>query len=297
MNEHQDSALRRLHYLLTQAIGSGALASRASEVLQSVNILTGESLGILDFFHILRQASLEARKITKPVNAKDYIPELDSFQEFVISNDVCVAQWIVYRNRMNSCNTILVIDALANYYSLEYPSISLKEDFLKSLLDELNTILQEAIDSDLPKELKRVISSSLNGIIQSIHKYNIDGTDGIRHAVQALIAELLIFESTSTDAKPIRTNNVFRKSSIIGTLLLSLLRPSVYDIIGAAPDINSFWIPAIQQLYEANVNQDVELPSLQELLKLSEEKLRIKCPNSLPGAAMPRGLLPQGKDS
>jgi hypothetical protein len=296
MNEDQDSALRRLHDLLTQAIDSGALASPVSDVLRSVNILNGESMGIIDFFYILRQASVEARKITKPASVNAYIPELDRLQEFVLENDVYKTAWSDFINRINTRNTMPIIDALANYYSSEHPSMSLKEDFLKSLLDELNIILQEATDSDLPRELKRVISSSLNGIIQSIHKYNIDGTDGIRRAVQALIAELLIFESTSIESKPIQTNNVLRKASIIGCLLLSLLRPSIYDIIGAVPDIKSFWIPAIQQLYEDNVNQDVEFPSLQELLKLSDEQLHKQCQNSLPGAAIPKGLLPQGKD-
>jgi hypothetical protein len=296
MNEDQDSALRRLHHLLTQAIDSGALAGSASEVLESVNILTGESMGIFDFFYILRQASVEARKITKPAGVNQYIPELDRFREYVLVNDVYNTQWRDYKHRIDSCNTMLIIDALANYYSSEYPLMSHKEDFLKCLLEELNTILQELTDSDLPAELKRVISSNLNGIVQSIYKYNIDGTDGIRSAVQSLIAELLILESSNIGAKSIRASRVLRKASILGSLLLNLLRPSVFDIIGAVPDIQSFWIPAIQQLYEDNVNRDVEFPSLQELLKLSEEQLHFKCQNSLPGAAIPKGLLPQGED-
>jgi hypothetical protein len=162
-------------------------------------------------------------------------------------------------------------------------------------LDELNDILQEASDSDLPKELKKVIASSLNGIIHSIRNYNIDGTDGVKRAVQSLIAELLIIESTSNGVNSIGVHKTLRKASIFGALLLSLLRPSAYDIIGAPADIQSFWGPAIQKLYETIGNQNDEFPSPQGILKLSDEQFRKTGPNGLQGAAPPRALLQPAK--
>jgi hypothetical protein len=239
---------------------------------------------------------VEARNINTISNVKTYIRVLDSLQGFILSNDVYKAQWNGYKNYIDNCNCMPIIDSLANYYSQEYQSRSLDKKFLQWLLDQLNDIIKEALASDLPKELNRVISSSLNGIIQSINYYNIDGADGVKRAVQALIAELLILESNSNRANPISAHKTFRKASILGSLLLNLLRPSAYDIIGAPADIQSFWIPAIQNLHETAANQYEKFPPLQEILKLSEEYISKTAPNGLQGAAPPKAFLPPAKD-
>jgi hypothetical protein len=129
MNNDQDCALRKLHQLLTLAIASGALSSTASEVLESAINASGESLGMLDFFYILRQASVEARKTTIPVNVKDYIPAIDNLGSFVLSHDACRTQWQDYKSHVISCNSMVVIDALANYYSQEHPSRTLEKEY------------------------------------------------------------------------------------------------------------------------------------------------------------------------
>jgi hypothetical protein len=294
MNEDQDCALRRLHQLLDHANSTGTLASTASQVLQSAMSGIGDSLGMLDFFYILRQAYVEACLITTPSSAAEYIPALAEFHEYVLAHDARQVNWSEYSGYINNFRVILVVDALAYYYSQQHPSRSLEDDFLNGLTEQLNAILREVSESDLPIGLKKVIASSLNGVLQSVYKYRIDGTAGVKRAVQALIAELVILDSA--EDKAARTSKTYRRVSTFAAFLLTLLRPSLYDVIGAVPDIQTFWLPAIQQLHEATSDQVDKFPSLQELLKIAEKTLRNSQPNSLPAAAQPKAYLPPSKD-
>lgn len=78
----------------------------------------------------------------------------------------------------------------------------IEEEYLASLQSETEELINKIVNSDLDIQLMSVLTSGLNGVRQAILEYRIHGAEGLRQALDKIIADLARhreeFEAEST---------------------------------------------------------------------------------------------------
>ncbi len=75
-----------------------------------------------------------------------------------------------------------------NYHRDEYV---IKEEDLANLQSEIDELTNEIVNSDLDAQLKSVLTGGLNGVRQAILEYRIHGAEGLRQALDKIIADMI----------------------------------------------------------------------------------------------------------
>jgi hypothetical protein len=244
---NQSNALRKLEQILDEAVndGNASQSSGMSVLLKAMN-LEGSTGNIMFFYGLLSKAKEEAESIRNLPKLDRYIRTVNELHEIFAVNHVANIQWVVFANEIKQKGILNTLDALANYFHDQNPKIILEEDFLEKLSDELSSLCDQILKSNLSKELKRFLSDRIENIITAIKKYCIDGTDGLEKAIKSLISDLVMVENSLKDED--KKNPVFNKVRAWSLGILIWITPTPYDLIGAVPDIHDFWIPKFEQL-------------------------------------------------
>jgi hypothetical protein len=155
---------------------------------------------------------------------------------------------------------------------LENPVIFLEEDFLVKLNSEFTLLLEKVLQSDLPRELKRFLIDHIENIVKAIHRYKIDGTEGLKKAAQSLVSDLVMTEHSLKDVD--KRSPIYTKIKSWGLSLLLFITPSFCDIIGAVPDIHDFWVPKFEELFTGHAKIEkliCDTPTIQEIVEKASD--------------------------
>lgn len=79
----------------------------------------------------------------------------------------------------------------AQEMSHHWNEYGIKEEDLASLQAEIDELTSEIVDSDLDIQLKSILTSGLNGVRQAILEYRIHGAEGLRQALDKIIADMI----------------------------------------------------------------------------------------------------------
>jgi hypothetical protein len=259
----QSNALRRLELILDEAISDGNKNQQSGPIILKAMKLNEQPQNILDFYELLNKAEEEGGKLKNIPKITRYLQTLAELREVFVVNHVWGTIWSTFASHIESRNVLITLDALSNYFHSQNPSILLEQDFLDKLNSEFESLLQEILTSDLSKELKRFLVVRLEDILQAIRRYHIDGIEGLEKATKSLVSDLVMTEHglKQEDKKNPKYWRV--KAWALSFLLYS----SPYDIIGAVPDINEFWVPKFEELVAGHkkINQILcEAPTIQE---------------------------------
>lgn len=246
MTINQGNALRKLDKILSKVLtekqdqGAGPVLLKEMGLKQTPNNLAL-------FFRLMAKAKEEAMSIKKE-NINRYLAAIDDLYNLFFTNSVWDAKLSAFVSPINSRNLLLATDALAEYYHNQNPIFSLEQDFLDYTQKELNSLLEKVIKSDISKDLKSFIESSIGAILKAVRNYQIDGTEELDKIIKSLITELMMKEKSINDKD--KNNPAYKKFQAILLSFTLWTAPSPYDIIGAVPDLNEFWIPGIQKMAE-----------------------------------------------
>jgi hypothetical protein len=234
---------------------------------------------LIDFFSILSTAREEIGRMKDRESSRRVIEKLNDY--FIDHTDI---KWKDFVKYIDDGNIIDLLHSLADHYHTQNPTIFLESDFLDGLKDEFNSLLNEIIDSDLSSNLKSFLTKQIENILYVIRRYSIDGTEGLEKAIKSFFTDLAIVES-HLDNKD-KKNPIYKNcQSWVSTLLISLLYPSAYDIIGVYPTINDYYIPKIEELikHTKETSENIGEIPIQEVLEKSLNSFNKQPQKSLPG--------------
>jgi predicted transcriptional regulator len=281
----QSSALRRLETVLHEAISSGDRNQFCAPILLNAMNLTHEPENFFGIYEILSRAKEEATTLKNQPRLPRYLKQLEDLRQFFMLNHVWAVKWATFVNQIETTGILTTLDALANYFHDQNPTVFLEQDFLEKLSEELGQILNEILKSDVSRELKKLLVEGVEDILSAIRRYHIDGTEGLKKSAQSLVSDLVMAEYTIKDED--KKKPVYRQlQSWIFSLLL-YIAPSPYDIIGAVPDIDSFWKPKIEELIasQRRVEQSIcETSTLQESIEKAANAFKNQPQKSLAGS-------------
>ncbi|MBD2251654.1 hypothetical protein [Nostoc parmelioides] len=243
----QSNTLRLLETILDDAIKSKKRDEPARNVLLNAMKLPDDPKNILDFYLILKKAEEEARKLNNIPKIDRYIQVIDGLHQLFVVNHLWSTGWHTFADYIESRNVLNTLDALANYCHAQKRTVFLDIDFLEKLNFEVESIRKKIINSDLSQQLKRYLIEKIEDILQALRRYYIDGNEGLEKTAKSLMTDLLVIENTLKDDD--KKNGTYKGFKAFIISLVMFLQPtSVYDIIGAVPDITEFWIPKIEEL-------------------------------------------------
>jgi hypothetical protein len=158
----------------------------------------------------------------------------------------------------------------------------LDQDFLGELNSELSSLVNKVFESDLSRDLRKYLIEKIEEILKSIRRYSIDGTEGLEKAAKSLVNDLTLTEYKIPERD--KQNPVYKKVKAWGLSLVLWCAPSPYDLIGAVPDIQQFWIPKFEELVEghAKIEKILEDHASTEEIIREAEKQNILCKRPKP---------------
>jgi len=281
--QQQTSALQRLTKILGDAVLHSPVSEYGDEFAKSVLLLyintPDNSPHLIDFFSILSTAREEIGRMKGRESSRRVIERLNDY--FIDNIDI---RWRGFEKFIDNGNIIDLLRSLTDHYHTQNPTIFLESDFLDGLKDQFNSLLDEIVDSDLSNNLKRFLTKQIENILYAIRRYSIDGTEGLEKAIKSFFSDLAIVES-HLDNKD-KKNPIYKNcQSWVSALLISLLYPSAYDIIGVYPTINDYYFPKIEELvkHTKEISGNIGEISIQEVLEKSLNSFNKQPQKSLPG--------------
>lgn len=240
----QSSALRRLEEVLTIAVANGERTHASGPILLEAMKLSSESRNILDFYELLNKVEEEAKSIRNKQNIDRYIQSIEKLHQVFVDNHTWGAPWNIFATYIEDKDVLNILDALADFFYSQNPTIFLEQEFLENLNREFNSLLDEIISSELSKELKRFLVERIADILTAIRRYHIDGTKGLEKAIKSFVSDLVI--SGHSLNNEVKKFSISRKCVSYITSLYFLITP----IISIVPDIHGFWVPQYEKLVE-----------------------------------------------
>lgn len=244
----QSNALRRLDTILAEAVASGDPNHSSGPIILKAMGLSGQPRNIVDFYELLNKAEEEARSIKNKPKIDRYFEKIEELHQLFIVNHLWNEKWGTFANQIKKTGVLIALDALAEFYYSQNPKIFLEQDFISSLKNNLESLLDEIINSDLSRDLKEFLIERIEEILKAIRRYNLDGTEGLEQVTKSLISELAMKEHNF--AAEDKRNPIYKRVQAFALGIILWITPSPYDIIGAAPDIQDFWIPKFEELTE-----------------------------------------------
>jgi hypothetical protein len=247
--------------------------------------LDDSSENIVDFYELLNKAKEEARSIRNKQNINSYLQTVKELQQVFVLNSIWSTKWGTFAGHIEGRGVLSILDALAEFYYLQNPTVFLEQNFLEKLNSEFENLLAEILESSVSKELKRFLIERVEDILRAIRKYHIDGTEGLEKATKSLVSDLVMTENSLQDKD--KNNPVYKHVKAWLLSLLIYIAPSPYDIVGAVPDIQDFWIPKFEELTAGceKVEQIVcETPTIQEAFEKASSTFDREAQKSLRGA-------------
>lgn len=264
----QSNALRRLEEILTEALTHGDKNTPTGPILLRAMKLEEHPHKIMDFYELLNKAGEETRSIRNKPKIDRYIRTIDELHQLFVVYHIWKEAWITFASHIENKDVLNTLDSLADFLHLQNPKIFLEQEFLKDLNNEFSTLLNAVLESDLPRELKRLLTERVEEILKVIRKYHIYGTEGLENATKALVSDLVIGENSLQEQD--KENPAYRRLKAWTLSILIYITPSPYDIIGAVPDIHDFWIPKFEKLAKGCKKAEqilYETPMIQEAVE------------------------------
>lgn len=244
---HQSNALRKLEDVLTEAVDNGNRNQHSGPILLKAMQIAQEPQNIIYFYELLRKAGEEARSLKNIQRIERYLKTLEDLQILFAANAVWTEKWNLFASNIESKGILNTLDALAHFYYLQTPKVLLNHDFLEELGEKLRDLRDEVLDAHLSKEFKKFLAERIEDILRAIDKYFVDGSQGLEYAAKSFVSDLLVAEKRINDNE--KKNPILKKVKAWAyTLLIGITSPSLYDVIGAVPDIQEFWAPKIEDL-------------------------------------------------
>lgn len=281
--QQQTSALQKLADLFEKASDKGEISEPSLTVLLEIMKSSCSNDDPIEFFGLLYKAIEELDKINilKPKGSRHAIQKL---HDFIVKSNLHKMPLTEFNSYIEDKNIIHILISLAGNYKNRNPTIFLESDFLDGLKEQFNSLLNEITDSDLSNNLKRFLTKQIEDILYAIRRYSIDGTEGLEKAIKSFFSDLAIVES-HLDNKD-KKNPIYKNcQSWVSALLISLLYPSAYDIIGVYPTINDYYIPKIEELvkHTKEISGNIGEISIQEVLEKSLDSFKKQPHESLSG--------------
>lgn len=287
---NQSSALRQLEIIIEEAMTSNE-NNQTGLILMRAMQLQEKPCNLVSFFAILHKAKEEAKRLKYPKVDRD-IAALEDLQKIFSENHAWGHPWSVFSGYINVSNILSILNNLANSYHSQTKNLFLEKEFLEELDNDFSCLLQEILDSELPKTLKNEIKIKIEDILSCIHNYSINGTEGIEKAVQSLLVRVEIGDKNSNE---VIYDPILKKLKITAIGLLLFLKPSFWDVAGLLPDVDSFWTPKFHELVEFRQKIEPQIDEDTTIKNICEKLSQAKETKLLTGTS-PNSLLPSKED-
>ena len=208
--------------------------------------LPEDKAGNLTFFYALVNEAKQEASTLKKDKIDEYINVISKFMDDLIVGDPWKGKVSSLRGNIANRNLPLIADSLAEYYYIQNPHLLPERAFLEYIQEALNDLLTEVIESDLSKELKEIFLAGIQSLLKALYRYQIDGPEEIGNLSKALVVDLTNRENKIQEND--REKPAYKKFFAWLIFLGQFFRPSIYDVIGAAPDLNDYWIPRIERI-------------------------------------------------
>jgi hypothetical protein len=140
------------------------------------------------------------------------------------------AQWANYAPHLDE-GTMLALDfgiyAMSQYYPTSSPERSTQ---ISELVDGLNMLLSECLESDLPSDLKRLFTKHLEALRTALLAFRVDGVEGLEDVMDSISGSMLRYRDPIK--AELEAGNEFVKS--------------FFEILGKANDVVSGYQTTVQ---------------------------------------------------
>ena len=287
----QSNALRRLEIVLDEAITNGDRNAASGPILLKQMGLEARPKNLVDFYVLLNKADEEVKKLTHLPKIAQYTQVVEELNDLFSTTSLWGTAWSTFAEHIDNKNVLLILDSLASARFARNPLAVLEQDSLEKINSEFESLLSEIRDSDLSRELKQLLIARVEDVLEAIRKYHAGGTEGLKQAAQSFVSDLVTTEHNLTEDD--RKNPTYKSVTACFLHLLIWLTPNPWEIIGAVPDIQNYWLLKYEERTSERkqIEQIVrEAPTIQEACEKSSKVFNKQSQKSLAGHSEPKAL-------
>lgn len=176
------AARERPHHAVTLDVWASVFNVSPTDVPALVKALGG----LID---LLEESKTAAERFIPGDKARFIAPLIKI--EGIIKAQSLAAQWVNYAPHFDD-GTMLALDfgiyAMSQYYPSSSPERSAQ---INELIDGLNVLLQECLESELPSDLKRLFTKHLEALRTALLAFRVDGVEGLEEVMDKISGSML----------------------------------------------------------------------------------------------------------
>jgi hypothetical protein len=256
---NQSGALRRLETVLEYAVENGQKNRLCGHVLLEAMNLSIEAHNLINFYELLNKAYTEAELLKGIPEDKlgRNLKVLTQLKEQFIAGQPWNNPWEPFCRKLIESNTLAILPLLANESYRINPKVDLELDFLRQLYDEFNSLLEQINESSLSQKIKQLLIIQIESILQSIRRYDLEGTQGIEQIAKLAILDLTtgINKITKEDKRHPLVKRVLGSLATLSQISTPITTAALL-VITVTPDLDQYWMRKIQDFL--NTREKVE---------------------------------------
>ena len=273
---NQANALRKLDNILNEAINNGNQQQPAGPILLRAMELEETAHNLTNFYAVLTKAKNEAQRIRNKPKLDRYLKIIEDLHGIFIIHHLWSTPWQTFSMYIEGANILTALDSLADDFDRQNPSIFLKKDFIEKMDDDFTDLLKQVSESDLSQEFKNFLINQLERILTAIRQYDIDGGKDLENASKSFMSDLLIIEPRLL--KEDKDNLVYRRVMVKTFGVVLSITPYLISIY---PDINTFWIPKLEELISQDKQPAEDGSNIQRIISQALSDFNQETPEAI----------------
>lgn len=143
----QSNALRRLEIILDEAVTNGDGNQASGPIILKAMKLSNQPSKVVDFYELLNRAEEETKKLKNLPKIDRYLETIEELHKVFILNHIWVTKWSTFAGHIKTRGVLIALDALANYFHSQNPTVLLEQDFLEKLSHEFESLIKNILNS------------------------------------------------------------------------------------------------------------------------------------------------------
>jgi hypothetical protein len=188
--------IRRLNYILKEAVEQGNPKSLAGEVLQkhiAVNTVSDRTQILVEFLELLGNVGQSVRHLKKVTNRDSYLKPIQSLQLLFLDLSFAQNTWENFKSPIVNQNLLHILDMCADTLDKEIQQeFNFRESEVQGFLEKFKSLLQEVDASDLEDNTKNFLKSRLEELCEAICQLSFEDSETLRKTVNATVGKIVI---------------------------------------------------------------------------------------------------------
>jgi len=192
----------------------------------------GFSKAIMDLMSIFKDAEKTILTSENAIDPEGFVKILNEMNLFFLANNAWDIRTKTFNNWVQNKNILRYLRLAAGNIEKGQQKIILTEDFLEGLLEQIHSLEEEVVASEISKDIQSFVLSKLREISWAIENYHVYGAKSIKVTADSVFSEIFNKIQGREIKDEDRRNKHFGKFTSLVWMLLVINSTAIEPLLG-----------------------------------------------------------------